>query len=92
MSSLSLNPADPTRWAMVYPVYINGEKTIAKGRRINKQNAVSCPPPEIPEMLHVSQLLGLNVTAERKIHPRDFEGIGRLRVQLKNRFAPKNLK
>eukprot|EP00123_Amoebidium_parasiticum_P022202 comp8212_c0_seq1/m.3652 comp8212_c0_seq1/g.3652 ORF comp8212_c0_seq1/g.3652 comp8212_c0_seq1/m.3652 type:complete len:168 (-) comp8212_c0_seq1:550-1053(-) len=84
MAHLTQNPADPKRWVCLYPIFLNGEKTIAEGRRISKEKAVSNPPPSLPEIGEALRLLMLPATGEGKMHPRDFETMGRARVQIKN--------
>jgi signal recognition particle subunit SRP19 len=75
------------RWIQVYPLYINKSKTVAEGRRVNKEMAVE--DPYIGEMAHVLQTNGFKIFIENKVHPReqDKENVlrrCRLRIHLRN--------
>eukprot|EP00124_Ichthyophonus_hoferi_P002226 Ihof_evm6s143 gene=Ihof_evmTU6s143 len=84
MAHLTTDHADKSRWVCLYPIFINGEKTIAEGRRIPKEKAVSNPSPSFPEIGQALNQLRMTAIAEAKWHPRDFEVVGRARIQLKN--------
>ncbi|ESO12968.1 hypothetical protein HELRODRAFT_126387, partial [Helobdella robusta] len=78
------NHADRERWLCIYPVYLNGKKTVAEGRRVPKTKAVDNPTAS--EIRDVLSALGLPIMMEDKVHPRerDRNAKGRVRVQLKN--------
>lgn len=72
----------------IYPIYINKEKTVAGGRRIPKDIAVT--RPHIQEMFLVLQHAGFKTIGLQKMHPRDtFKGdpcnFGRLHILFKNK-------
>eukprot|EP01071_Lankesteria_metandrocarpae_P014758 Lankesteria_metandrocarpae@DN891_c0_g1_i1.p1 len=71
---------DWSRWHVIYPNYIDADKTMSCGRRLPKTAAVSAP--RIEEMFEVCCLLGLPTVMENKHYSRDWMVRGRLRVQV----------
>lgn len=49
--------ADPKRWNVVYPIYINEAKTVKQGRKIAKEKAVD--KPRLDEIVEVCKYLKL---------------------------------
>jgi len=79
-------PEDYKTWIVVYPVYINKERSLKQGRRIKKDNAIK--NPVFPELLEGMRVTGLQIIGEpHKIHPREpsveRQFWGRIRVQLR---------
>ncbi|KAB7493901.1 UNVERIFIED_CONTAM: hypothetical protein RMT77_006366 [Armadillidium vulgare] len=79
-------PEGAERWVCIYPAYINKDKTLAEGRRIPKDKAVSSPTcKEIAEVLSTT---GLQLFVENKIYCRELskepQNWGRIKVQIKN--------
>ena len=64
-------------------MYIDADKSQAKGRKVHKDIAVK--NPHAYHMAVAVQQLGLSVVYEGKKHPRDWGNPGRVRVQL---FGP----
>ncbi|KAJ4462910.1 putative signal recognition particle subunit SRP19 [Paratrimastix pyriformis] len=61
---------DTKRWHVVYPTYIDKEKTIQQGRRIGKELAVENPSAtEIAECL---KKMGIESVVENKAYPGDW--------------------
>eukprot|EP00400_MALV-I_sp_L67-5_P000807 gene807-984_t len=69
-------------WYMVYPNYIDKNKTIPEGRRIPKEKAVE--NPQLEEIAEICRNLGLKNVGEAKCYPRDWLTPGRVRVELKD--------
>lgn len=77
-------PDKYARWAIIYPIYINKNKTVAQGRKMPVNKSVD--NPTLQEIFQACQALNFKCVAEpMKLYSRDalFE-IGRLRVQLKD--------
>lgn len=74
------------RWVCIYPAYINSKKTLAQGRRINKEKCVENPTHQ--EIRDVLVAAGLKVGVENKLYSRERSKEllfrGRIRVQIKN--------
>lgn len=74
------------RWICIYPAYINSKKTIAQGRKINKDKCVENPSHQ--EIRDVLEAANLKVKVENKLYSRErskeLAFRGRIRVQLKN--------
>ncbi|GAU94298.1 hypothetical protein RvY_06097 [Ramazzottius varieornatus] len=71
------------KWKVIYPVYLNGKKTVVEGRRLKREKCVDNPTVE--EIKSILENAGLRVVVERKFHPREYmKDQGRVRVQLKN--------
>lgn len=74
------------RWVCIYPAYINSKKTLAQGRRINKEKCVENPTHQ--EIRDVLVSAGLKVGVENKLYSRERSKEllyrGRIRVQIKN--------
>jgi signal recognition particle subunit SRP19 len=69
-------------WQCVYPIYFDGNRTRAEGRRVGKDEAVENPLAR--EIVDACQSLGLNIVFEPgKTHPKDWANPGRVRVLLK---------
>lgn len=82
-----LRNLDLKEFKMIYPLYINSNRTQQQGRRINKEKAV--PDPNVHEIEQVlSKIPGARIIIELdKRHPREinFEQthfLGRVRVSL----------
>ncbi|KAG5880469.1 hypothetical protein JTB14_000574 [Gonioctena quinquepunctata] len=80
------NYSDRERWICIYPAYINSKKTLAQGRKINKDKCIENPThQEIRDVLVASNL---KVGVENKLYSRERSKEllyrGRIRVQLKN--------
>ncbi|KAJ8770413.1 hypothetical protein K2173_015027 [Erythroxylum novogranatense] len=70
------------KWAVLYPVYINKNKTLAEGRRISTTKA--CENPNCVEIGDCCNHLKVPFAIELdKAYPRDFMQRGRVRVLLK---------
>jgi signal recognition particle subunit SRP19 len=77
-------PEKYARWAIIYPIYINKNKTMAQGRKMALTKSVD--NPTLQEIFQACQALNFKCVAEpNKLYSRDalFE-IGRLRVQMKD--------
>jgi signal recognition particle subunit SRP19 len=77
-------PVEFSSWVIIYPVYINKNKTIAEGRKMPVTKCVD--NPTLQEIFLACQALQFKCIAEpTKKYSRDalFE-IGRIRVQLKD--------
>lgn len=77
--------ADQDRWKTIYPAYINSNRTLVTGRRINKEKAVADPKwAEIRDVLEATD--GFKVLAEpEKVYPRELDKEncrGRVKYQL----------
>ena len=68
-------------WHVLYPNYIDSNKSIPEGRRIGKEKGVPNPYPQ--EMAEICQLLKIRCILEDKRYPREWLVPGRLRVELK---------
>ncbi|KAG2487086.1 hypothetical protein HYH03_014331 [Edaphochlamys debaryana] len=73
---------NPDRRVIVYPNYIDSEKTVAEGRRLPKNLAVD--GPFVDEILAACKTLGLDAMIESKHYPREWRPKGRVRVALKD--------
>mmetsp|Transcript_17234 Transcript_17234/g.56398 ORF Transcript_17234/g.56398 Transcript_17234/m.56398 type:complete len:163 (+) Transcript_17234:3-491(+) len=71
----------PDRRVCVHASYINANKTVAQGRRISKEAAVT--DPTMGEIHNAIQHLQLPFTGENKRYSRDTLDFGRLKVQIK---------
>ncbi|KAH3763154.1 signal recognition particle 19 kDa protein [Pelomyxa schiedti] len=71
------------KWAGVYPVYVDGHKTEAEGRRVSRADGVEHPTCEdIADVC--ARVLGLRCVVEQgKCYSRDFFLRGRVRVCIK---------
>jgi len=72
-----------SRWAIVWPNYINARKTLAQGRRVAADRCVD--NPTCTEIAEACKTLGLETVIEPyKKYPRDqwINQIGRVRVRL----------
>eukprot|EP00941_MAST-03F_sp_MAST-3F-sp1_P001715 g1715.t1 len=68
-------------WVCVYPVYINKDRTLAKGRKVSKEYA--CSNPTAGQIAEVADKLNLPAKIMRyKRHPRDPFTFGRVHIQL----------
>lgn len=82
---------DQAKTHILYPAYINSNRTVAKGRRINLQYAVADPKPhEIADA--ITALKGFTVEMERKRYCRetDKEGINSFSIKYSNTNVAKN--
>lgn len=71
------------RWNCLYPLYFDAGKSLADGRKVQKQQAIQ--KPTIQQLSMACDLLQLEYVVEaKKRHPRDPYVFGRLRVQLKD--------
>ena len=80
-------------WQCLYPIYFDGSRTRAEGRRVGQEQAVSNPLAR--EIVDAAASLGLNVVFEPdKTHPKDWSNPGRVRVLLKEngRQVARNVK
>ena len=70
-------------WVTIYPAYLDATKTVAQGRKVQKELAV--PKPTLAEIASCVRKLGfLLVEQPEKAYSRDpVMEIGRLKVQLK---------
>lgn len=82
---ISTNPAGAKAYAnfqCLYPVYFDGSRTRAEGRRVSRDLAV--PNPLAAEIVNACQELRLQTLFEpEKTHPKDWANPGRVKVQLK---------
>jgi signal recognition particle subunit SRP19 len=53
---------DVSKWAVVYPVYLNNKKKVSEGRRLPKSKAVD--NPTLQEIVNVGKALGLELVPE----------------------------
>ncbi|KRT86358.1 hypothetical protein AMK59_3007 [Oryctes borbonicus] len=78
--------SDPERWVCIYPAYVNSKKTLAQGRRLQKDKCVENPTHQ--EIRDVLAAVGLKVGVENKLYSRERSKElvyrGRIRVQLRN--------
>ncbi|GJQ69594.1 hypothetical protein Trydic_g6688 [Trypoxylus dichotomus] len=87
---LAWNPnkrhSDPERWVCIYPAYINSKKTLAQGRRLQKDKCVENPTHQ--EIRDVLAAAGFKVGVENKLYSRERSKEllyrGRIRIQLRN--------
>ncbi|KIM69501.1 hypothetical protein SCLCIDRAFT_1207937 [Scleroderma citrinum Foug A] len=70
-------------WACIYPIYIDAKRPYGKGeRRISREKGVWWPLSK--DIADATNRLGLGTIHEvNKVHPRDWENPGRVRVQWK---------
>eukprot|EP01126_Amoeba_proteus_P021586 TRINITY_DN2195_c0_g1_i1.p1 TRINITY_DN2195_c0_g1~~TRINITY_DN2195_c0_g1_i1.p1 ORF type:complete len:139 (-),score=26.52 TRINITY_DN2195_c0_g1_i1:178-594(-) len=81
-SSVGTPDVDVSKWVIIYPVYINGRKTVAEGRRIAKDKCID--NPTCLEIQQACQHLRLESHIEpEKCYSRDATLRGRVRVHLK---------
>ena len=82
---------DFSRWATIYPAYIDGTRTVKQGRRINKELCIAGPNPL--EIFGCCKQLKVPCVTEMGSYPRSAwdqepahaeygQGLGRVRVQL----------
>jgi signal recognition particle subunit SRP19 len=70
------------RWSVIYPVYLDRNKSRREGRRLPKDTAIRSPT--IKEIEKAVQQLGLECRREEKSYPRSWwEQSGRLLVEKK---------
>eukprot|EP00053_Salpingoeca_punica_P002875 m.39957 g.39957 ORF g.39957 m.39957 type:complete len:161 (-) comp11829_c0_seq1:146-628(-) len=85
MAHLTKDHANPLRWVVLYPVYLDAKKTVAEGRRLPLKKALDAPTlEEIKTALTETKKIGLKFALEDKCYPRDFSQRGRFRIQLRN--------
>eukprot|EP00299_Pterocystis_sp_00344_P010073 c4423_g1_i3.p1 GENE.c4423_g1_i3~~c4423_g1_i3.p1 ORF type:complete len:136 (+),score=24.43 c4423_g1_i3:48-455(+) len=77
------HPSAPENWCILYPVYINSEKTVAEGRRLPREKCVK--HPTLKEIFDVLEVMKINRLPEPKSYPRGFHAHekGRIRFQLR---------
>lgn len=70
-------------WQCLYPVYFDGGRSRAEGRRVGREQGV--PNPLAREILDAVGSLGIRdiVFEPMKIHPKDWANPGRVRVLIK---------
>ena len=75
--------ADIKPWLVIYPAYLDSSKTVAQGRKINKELAVQ--KPTLAEITTCLKKLGLlSIEQPDKAFSRDpVMEVGRVKVQLK---------
>lgn len=74
---------DHSKWHIIYPNYINSEKTIKMGRKIPANKAVKNPTCD--EIKLICEHLNIPCHIERnKAYPRDWVIKGRIRYLFKN--------
>ena len=72
------------KYVKVYPIYINKNVRYEKGRKINLELCVE--KPDSLQILRVcKELLGLTCILQPNSHPKDWEKMGRVLVQIKNK-------
>lgn len=65
---------------VIWPAYLDAEKTRAEGRRVPKDAAV--PDPTVDEIAKAVQQVGYDAVIEReKTYPREYEPRGRVVVK-----------
>jgi len=71
-------------WFMVYPIYLDSNRTVAQGRKVSKEHACIAPIPK--EIAEACQFYNLPCVYERlKAHPRSpIDRMGRIRVKLRS--------
>ena len=75
------NTDETKKWRCVYVTYFDATKSIKEGRRLPKEKCVDSPNVHL--LAYACELLKLKHTVERvRKHPRDYFGIGRIKVQL----------
>mmetsp|Transcript_7895 Transcript_7895/g.10015 ORF Transcript_7895/g.10015 Transcript_7895/m.10015 type:complete len:169 (-) Transcript_7895:142-648(-) len=82
----NLNPEDlkDGTWFMIYPIYLDSNRTLAQGRKVPKEHACIAPIPQ--EIAEVCTHFKLPWVYEKlKAHPRDpITRMGRIRVKIKS--------
>lgn len=67
---------------MLYPCYFDKNLTLQQGRKVPKNNAVDKPTAK--EIYDICVHLKLNCVLEKtKMHPKDYNNEGRVKVELK---------
>ncbi|KAF7457825.1 Signal recognition particle 19 kDa protein [Cryptosporidium felis] len=77
---MALLDQDITRWKVIYPAYLNKERTISQGRIASSINCVDCPT--VAEIAEVCIQLGIPCKIESNRYPKDFQSLGRVRYQI----------
>eukprot|EP00917_Polyrhabdina_sp_WS-2016_P027159 GHVP01058065.1.p1 GENE.GHVP01058065.1~~GHVP01058065.1.p1 ORF type:complete len:149 (+),score=25.70 GHVP01058065.1:657-1103(+) len=77
-----------SRWAIIYPAYMDAQKSWTQGRRMKREDCVE--NPTIQEIADACALKARFVV-ENKRYPRDFLQIGRLRIQVERPLRPHKL-
>ncbi|EDR24106.1 signal recognition particle 19 kDa protein, putative [Entamoeba dispar SAW760] len=73
---------DTSRWVVIYPAYIDGELTIAQGRKVSKEIAVK--QPNVFDLKKACETLKVNFALEKQRYSRQQWVMGRVRIQLKD--------
>lgn len=80
-ASVPANSDEHKRWICIYPIYIDADRSYAKGRKVRTDKAVK--EPRAAHMQLAIARLGLQTVLEPSAkHPRDFFNPGRVRVRL----------
>jgi len=75
----------------LYPVYFDAQRSRAEGRRVSKSLAVANPLAS--EIVKACASLGLSTVFEAgKLHPKDWANPGRVKINLKEVGASRNIK
>ena len=72
------------KYVKVYPIYINKNVKYSKGRQINLELCVE-KPDSMQIMKVCKELLGLTCRLQPNSHPKDWEKMGRVLVQIKDK-------
>eukprot|EP00039_Didymoeca_costata_P033514 m.42730 g.42730 ORF g.42730 m.42730 type:complete len:183 (-) comp9905_c0_seq1:167-715(-) len=82
LAHLTTEKSSQARWTIIYPRYLDANVTIAEGRRVSKELAVDNPNfKEIGTVLDTKKC-GLQWGIEQKMYPRDYPGLGRIRLRV----------
>ncbi|KAH7649406.1 signal recognition particle SPR19 [Cryptosporidium bovis] len=71
---------DSSRWKIIYPVYLDKERSTSSGRVASFLNSVE--NPTVAEIAEICIQLGIPCKIERKRHPKDHKSLGRVRYSL----------
>eukprot|EP00730_Choanoeca_flexa_P008026 TRINITY_DN12428_c1_g1_i1.p1 TRINITY_DN12428_c1_g1~~TRINITY_DN12428_c1_g1_i1.p1 ORF type:complete len:169 (+),score=12.35 TRINITY_DN12428_c1_g1_i1:98-604(+) len=86
MAHLTKNPENPARWAVLYPVYLDSNRTVKEGRRLSKDKAVENPTNKeiYTVLIKLKQANEVEIAFEpNKFYSRNRLLAGRFRFQLK---------
>ena len=72
------------KYVKVYPIYLNKDIKYENGRKINLELCVE-KPDSMQIMKVCKELLGLTCILQPNSHPKDWEKMGRVLVQIKDK-------
>ncbi len=78
---MQIDPADIKGWNIIYPAYINSNKTLKNGRKLGKEHCIA--NPTLDEISQVLTFLKLRHCVEpHKRYTRDQLSWGRVKVMM----------